>query len=122
MAEVSYEPIKKIVVHHIEKLNLDELVIAMAGPNLPPRIFWHDGILFHIFYCADARYSEEQMKKGTLVCKSIFYAELPEYEPIISINSEAFGSIKAYVEKVGWSKLYADIVLWIKEWNRKNTV
>ena len=37
MAEVSYEPIKKIVVHHIEKLSLDELIIAMAGPNPPDK-------------------------------------------------------------------------------------
>jgi hypothetical protein len=120
MAEIEYNPIKKIIVNQIERLSLDELIIARLVPNMPPRIFWHDGILFYLFYSGDVKYSEEQMQKGVIVCNKIFYSKLPNYEPIISINSEAFGSIKAYIEKVGWSSFYRDIVAWIKEWDSKN--
>ncbi len=122
MADIIYEPIKKIVVHEVEKLSLDQLILARSEPGRPIRIFWCDGIAFFIFYSMDARYAEEQMREGTIICRHIFYAEVPRYEPIVSMNDDKFGnmgSVKAYFEEVGWSKRYREIVAWIKEWENK---
>lgn len=119
MIEVRYEPIKRIVVHEIEKLTLDQLILARSVPNAPIRIFWCDGIAFFLYYSADARYAEKQMEKGTMVCRHVFYSELPKYEPVVSINGEEFGNIggmKAYFENVSWSERYRSIVAWIKKW------
>lgn len=114
MAGIRYEPIKEILVHDLSKMSAKELVIAKTGPNSPPRLFWCDGILFFINYCADSKYHDDMMEKGVLVCHRLFYAEKQDYEPIMSIDTEEFGGIKANVDDVSWSCIYKDIVAWIK--------
>lgn len=113
-----YEPTKEIVVHGINKLEIKDLVTTRSSSSTPnPRLLWCEGILFSAAYAADAKFHDEKIDNGTLFIQHLYYAKMQKYEPILSIDTDQYGGIKAYVDDVSWSKVYKVIISWLKSYD-----
>lgn len=118
-SKVTYAPVEQILIHQIDRLEVKDLVITRSTPANPhPRLLWCDEILFAPLYPADAKFYDEKLDKGILVFDHVYYAKMQKYEPIISIDSEEFGGIKANVDNVSWSKTYKTLISWLKSYDK----
>lgn len=117
MAIIRYEQVKEVIIHDANKLSLKEFIIhKIIGGSGTPWALWCDGILLNIFWPADAKTYDEEIAGGKIVVNRLFYAEMHDYTPILSIDTD-FGGLKVNVQDVTWSQIYKQIAEWAKAHN-----
>ncbi len=114
MVDVRYEPVREVVVHDATKMSVKDLVVLrIASSTSQPWLWWCDGVLFTVSFAADAKTYDEKLEKGIMVFNRVFYAEMPAYVPIISMDTD-FGGIKVNVEDLSSVKVYKMLATWAK--------
>ena len=92
--EVREEKIKEIIVHNSQKLSIKELVLIRIRPDgRPMMLFWCDGIVYYVYTIGD-KIGDEELIKGRFHFSAVYYADMPEFKPILEISTEQFGGLK----------------------------
>jgi hypothetical protein len=114
--EVEYQPRKKIIIHEIMKVNIDELIASQAlgahiGDVVPP-LFWVDGILLKFIGIAQTEAVVREMLEGNVHWDNVVFALMPRYErqkelgnniivPIIDVSANnAFKKVAKFLKEV----------------------
>ncbi|MGI0134614.1 MAG: hypothetical protein ACREBW_06630 [Candidatus Micrarchaeaceae archaeon] len=118
MIDVSYAPVKKVIIHEIVRIEDEDLLRSRVTPagNMP--LYWCDGVLFTF---SSVPMSKEVMKDyldGTLHWMEMHYTEMKVYQPILELHDEQYrGTQKIRVIDTSKSSIHKDVVSWLK--NRK---
>jgi len=110
MTDFSYEPYTAIHVRDIIKLSLDDLINMMS--TLESGVaYWAEGVLFASFAMTD---SEELAKKeilGQTYIDKIVFAKYDKFSRTIKSST----NLEIGVINVQKSKLYQDLIKWLKQ-------
>ena len=110
MVEIEFRPIKKVVVHEISKLTMDEFVNRYVKPN--STVLWADGILMvKGSYSTSTPKMMEDGMGGNIHWALIEFVEMPEFKPKL-INE--ITSAVANVNDVSNNNVFGDFVRWLK--------
>lgn len=114
MVVIKSEPVKEILVHDVSRLTVkDFAILKVAGSTAQPWAMWCDGVLLYVYWPSDAKNFDQQLSESRLTINRVFYALMPEYAPIIAMDTD-FGGIKVNVQNVSWSGVYKQLAAWLK--------
>lgn len=114
MVEFEYQPYKKVVIHEITKVPLEQIILARAlaageGQIAPP-LFWVDGIVFeHAPFPVTDNIVNEQLK-GTIHWALLMYGDMEDFEKEI-VGPHAT-KITVFKQE---GRLFKDLPKWLKE-------
>ena len=83
MTTIEHTPIKKIVIHEIEYLDLEEIIELNAGNS----IGWIDGILYSVTHFPQTSEIVIERRDGTVHWSLIQYALAEDYKPHIKTKN-----------------------------------
>lgn len=115
MTNFVYKPYDTIIIRNMIKLNTDDLLNMVYALDIED-VYWVDGVLFVSF---ETTISEELAKKeieGQTYLEKVIFAKQSQYTKTIKSSS----NIEINVFNVRNSKLYRDLIAWIKTqpiWN-----
>ena len=111
---ITESPIKDIVVHEVYRVGLESLIIKILHPDgAPVYLHWCDGILNHVSTLGGSK-AETEYPKGKFHFMEMFYTEMPQYKPIVEINTEQFGGLKVSVVNESDIPLHRELIKWLK--------
>ena len=120
MVEISYMPIKKIVVHDVYRHeDKDELMRRVIRPNGPSQLFWCDGILF-LFFVSDSDEAKADYLKGTFHLDILYYAPMEKYTPVLEYEDEMVKGVKVRIVDFSNFDTFKGLVKWMKD-RKQNT-
>ncbi len=116
--EITRKDMKELVVHHIYKVDSDELVrLCISTSNGMHPVFWHDGILF-FFHQVPLIMNQEVTKdymNGKEHWEEVYYSELGTYKENIEIEDGGFRGAKIRVINASRFPMHKEFVEWIKK-------
>ncbi len=116
--EVKYPEMKELIVHHVYKVDSEELAKLCVGTsNTIHPLFWHDGILFFFHQIPLIMNNEvtNDYINGKEHWEEVYYSELKTYKENIEIEDGSFKGAKIRVVDVGNFTPHKEFVLWIKK-------
>ena len=59
----------------------------------PVMLYWCDGIAYAVYSMGEKTWDDELIK-GKYHLSTVYFAEMPEFKPILEISTEQFGGLK----------------------------
>ncbi len=116
MVEITFSPIKELVVHEVAEMKKEDLIrerITPAG-NLP--LYWCDGILFSFSSLPMTDAIVDDYLKGKIHWLEVHFARMPKYSEVISLDAEEYkATMNVRVIDTSSSQLHKDFVAWLKK-------
>lgn len=116
--EIRYEPPKEIVIHHMYKVDVDELTRVCVGNEQGAKpAYWHNGILF-IFHSIPMIINSDLVSdyiKGKEHWDEAYYAEMKEYSESLEVESGEFRGAKVRVIRVDDYSPHREFAEWLKK-------
>lgn len=81
--EVEYQPVKKIVIHHISKHASVEKFLTNVIPPNTPSIGWCGGYLISFTNFPESDDITKEILNGTTHVASVYYCDMAEFKPTI---------------------------------------
>lgn len=81
--EVEYQPVKKIIIHHLSKHPSVEKFLTNAIPPNTPSIGWCGGYLISFTNFPESDDVTREILNGTTHVASVYYCEMAEYKSTI---------------------------------------
>ena len=108
------EPLKELVIHEAYKMDLKGIVLQKVRPDgRPVVLYWCNGIVYSVFTLGEKGWDDELLK-GRYHITRVYYAEMPEYKPMVEINTDQFGGLKIPVVDNSGIELDSEMVKWLK--------
>lgn len=117
MATVSYSPIKKIIVHEVVNMELEDLLRERITPAGSMPLYWCDGVIFSFSSAPMVKNILNDYLNGTIHWMEVHYSAFEEYHPIMELKDENYGGT-AKVRVINTSKsssLHNDFISWLKK-------
>lgn len=114
MIEVKHEPLKELIINEAYKMSIKDVVVRRVRQNSMPPLLWCDGILYFYVTNADSEVFDDEYTSGRFRWLDVYYAEMPEFKPVIDIDSEQFGGIKINVIDNSMIPLHKAFAVWVK--------
>ncbi len=115
MTNVTFAPIKELVVHEAVRVDRDDLLrerITPAG-NMP--LCWCNGLMFSFSSMPLTKEIVKQYLEGKIHWMEVHYCDMKDYEPIVQLNDEQYNAtMKIRVIDTSKSALHAEFVKWLK--------
>jgi len=116
MADIEYQPIKKIAVHEIIKQSYDDFINAKAKPQPQgaPHVSvrWADGIVFVASGFPPTPELVNEQVQGTVHWQNVEFAEMEDYQKVIT-NQNSGGSVN--VVDYSQNTAVMDFVRWLRK-------
>lgn len=109
MTKFVHEPYNTIFVRDLIKLNLDDLISMMSALE-SGNAYWVDGVLFVSFAMTESEELAKKEMEGKTYIDKIIFAKYDRYTKTIKSST----NIEINVLDVQKSKLYRDLISWIK--------
>ncbi len=110
LTDFIHEPYKTIFVRDLIKVSQDDLLIMMTSLETGSA-YWADGILFASFAMTESEELAKKEMEGKTYIEKIVFAKLDTYSKTIKSST----NMEISVLNVQQSKLYAELVAWIKK-------
>ena len=114
MVEFVLDKWKKVVVHEINKFDLDDLprlhALAVPGGGIGRPLLWANGVIFEHNIMAPIREVIKEQLEGTIHWSSLQFAFMPEYQNPIMVDG-----ITVHVGNVNGNKLFFEMADWLKK-------
>jgi hypothetical protein len=102
--EIEYEPIKKVIIHQIQRLAFDEFLLlntlgAKQG-DLMDVVHWTDGIIYDTIGFEKNEFTTKDEMQGIIHTRCFMYAVSEKYEPYITnkLNNAILPVVKLSTE------------------------
>lgn len=120
--EVSYAPVRKVIIHEVVKIEDEDLLRSRITPagNMP--LYWCDGILFTFSSVPMSKQVMKDYLDGTLHWMEVHFTEMKSYQPILELHDAQYGGggpQKIRVLDTSKSAIHKDVVAFLKENNKK---
>jgi hypothetical protein len=115
MTDFVYEPYKKIHVHDLIKMSLDDLV-SMISTLESANAYWSDGVLFVSFSISESDELGKKEIEGETYLDRVVFCKYDRYTK----TAKSSTNVEINVINVQTSPLYRDLVTWLKKqpvWN-----
>ncbi|MCL5434751.1 MAG: hypothetical protein M1559_03530 [Candidatus Marsarchaeota archaeon] len=116
MVDITYSPVRELVVHEVVKVEMDDLLrerITPAG-NMP--LYWCDGVLFSFSSLPMTKKIVDDYIRGTIHWMEVHYSKMKEYAPVAELNDEHYNSVlKIRVIDTSKSELHRDFAKWLNK-------
>jgi hypothetical protein len=115
MTDFVYEPYKKIHVHDLIKMSLDDLV-SMISTLESANAYWADGVLFVSFSISESDELGKKEIEGETYLDRVVFCKYDRYTK----TAKSSTNVEINVINVQTSPLYGDLVGWLKKqavWN-----
>ena len=114
MADIAYEPIKKIIVHAMcRHENARDLIMTRMTPIGIMPLYWCDGVLF-VYDTAKGSDASKSFMSGVLHISRLDYAEMKDYKHTIELEDEQFKGAKVNVLNYSNLAHFKDLAKWLK--------
>lgn len=117
MTVVSYSPIKKIIVHEVVDMKLDDLLRERITPAGSMPLYWCNGILFSFSSAPMVRNILKDYLDGTIHWMEVHYSALDNFSSILELTDENYGgTVKIrIIDTSKSSSLHSDFIDWLKK-------
>lgn len=115
MVDVEYLKTSKLVVHHIYKMPIEELIRNRISPEGTRALYWCDGIVFSISFVPDTQEVIKEYIVGKEHWDAVFYSELVEYQPILELDDPNYRGVKVRVINATDFSPHKEFVQWLKK-------
>ena len=115
MVEVKYYPIKELDIYEAYKMPVKDVVVRRVRQNSMPPLMWCDGILYFFVTNADSETFDREFTSGKFHWLEVYYADMPEFKPVLDIESAQFGGIKINVIDNSMLPLHKAFAAWAKK-------
>ena len=116
--EIKSPGMKELVVHHLYKVNMDELArLCITTSNGIRPLFWDDGILF-FFHSIPLIMNTEITNdyiNGREHWEEAYYCELAKYKDVIELEDGDFKGAKIRVVRASDFTPHREFVTWVKK-------
>jgi hypothetical protein len=115
MTEFVHKPYDKIFVRDIVKLSLDDLIGMMSSLE-SANAYWVDGVLFASFAMTESEELAKKEMQNEMYLDKIIFAKYEKHTKTIKSST----NLEVCVLNMQKSKLYLDLISWIKTqpiWN-----
>ena len=109
MTEFVHKPYDKIYVRDIIKLSLDDLIGMMSSLD-SANAYWADGVLFASFAMTESEELAKKEMQNEMYLDKIIFAIYEKYSKTVKSST----NLEIGVLNMQKSKLYKDLIKWIK--------
>ena len=115
MTEFVHKPYDKIYVRDMIKLDLDDLIGMMSSLE-SANAYWVDGVLFASFAMTESEELAKKEMQDEMYLDKIIFAKYENYTKTVKSST----NLEIGVLNMHKSKLYKDLIVWLKSqpiWN-----
>jgi hypothetical protein len=120
MVEITYSPLKSLVVHDILEIDKESIMRSRVTPAGTMPLYWCDGFLYSF---SSLPMSDEVVKdylNGRIHWAEVQFARLDKFEPVLMLNEEEYkAEMKIRVMDTSISQLHKEFVKWLKSVTKK---
>ena len=116
MTDFVHEPYRTVFVRDVIKMSLDDL-LSMMSTLESGNAYWADGVLFASFAMTESEELAKKEMEGKTYIDKIVFARHDRYAKTIKSST----NLEISVLNVQKSKLYGDLISWLKKqpvWNQ----
>ncbi len=120
MVEITYSPLKSLVVHDILEVDKESIMRGRGTPAGTMPLYWCDGFLYSF---SSLPMTDEVVKdylNGRIHWAEVQFARLDRFEPVLMLNEEEYkAELKIRVMDTSISQLHKEFVKWLKSVTKK---
>ncbi len=121
MVDITYSPLKSLVIHEILEVDLDSIMRERVTPAGTMPLYWCDGILFSFSSLPMTDDVVKDYLLGKIHWSEVHFSRLDKFSQILSLNEEEYKTeMKIRVIDTSVSQLHRDFVKWLKVLTKKN--
>ena len=113
MVEFAYDRWKRVVIHEINKLDVNDLArlhaLGVPAGGMGRPFLWANGMIFEHNNMAPTREVIKDQLQGTIHWSSLQFAFMPQYQNEIKVES-----ITLQVGNVNGNRLFFELADWLK--------
>lgn len=119
MVNVTFSPVKELVIHEAVRIDLDDLLRERITPSGNMPLYWCDGVMFSFSSMPMTRDVIRDYLNGKIHWMEVHYTDARKYLPVVELNDEQYKAImKIRVIDTSKSSLHAEFIKWLKKQNR----
>ncbi len=115
MTEFIHKPYERIFVRDMIKLSLDDLIVMMSSLEAA-NAYWVDQVLFVSFAMSESEELAKKEMQNEMYLDKIIFAKYEKYTKTVKSST----NLEIGVLNMQKSKLYVDLIAWLKTqsvWN-----